>query len=225
GPVTAFVSGPVRYRSGGGLFPRLQALEFLGLVAVGAGAIGAGRPTICNGANVAYRKDVFEALGGFSGIDHLTSGDDELLMQRIHDQTPHRVRFCAAPEAVVETDPAPSLAAFYGQRRRWASKGAHYPNKRLVALFVAIYLFYAGLLGGALLLPFFPAFALWLGAAFALKVVPEAALLWPAARHFGQARLMGLFLPEQVLHVPYIVVLAAAGALGNYEWKGRRVSR
>ncbi|MDX1420562.1 MAG: glycosyltransferase, partial [Rubricoccaceae bacterium] len=66
GPVTAFVSGPVRYRAGGDVFARLQALEFLGLVAVGAGAIGAGRPTICNGANVAYRKDVFESLGGFS---------------------------------------------------------------------------------------------------------------------------------------------------------------
>ncbi|HLT46859.1 MAG TPA: glycosyltransferase [Rubricoccaceae bacterium] len=225
GPVTAFVSGPVRYRTGGGLFARLQALEFLGLVAVGAGAIGAGRPTICNGANVAYRKDVFEALGGFSGIDHLTSGDDELLMQRIHDHTPHRVRFCAAPEAVVDTDPAPSPRAFFQQRRRWASKGAHYPNKRLVALFVAIYLFYAGLLAGALALPFAPALAPWLGAAFALKVLPEAALLWPACRHFGRRRLFGLFLPEQVLHVPYIVVLAAAGALGHYEWKGRRVAR
>src|SRR5690606_6845365 len=130
-----------------------------------------------------------------------------------------------APEAVVETDPAPSLRAFFEQRRRWASKGAHYPNKRLVARFVAIYLFYVGLLGGALLLPLFPAFAPWLGAAFALKVGPEAALLWPASRHFGQARLFELYPPEQVLHVPYIVVLAAAGALGNYEWKGRRVVR
>jgi hypothetical protein len=94
-----------------------------------------------------------------------------------------------------------------------------------VALFAAIYLFYAGLLGGALALPFVPAFAPWLGAAFALKVLPEAALLWPACRHFGRRRLFALFLPEQVLHVPYIVVLAAAGALGHYEWKGRRVER
>ena len=146
-------------------------------------------------------------------------------MQRIHDTTPHRVRFCAAPEAAVETDPAPSLGAFFQQRKRWASKGAHYPNRRLVALFVAIYAFYLGLLGGALALPFVPAFAPWLGAAFALKAVPEAALLWPACRHFGRRRLFALFLPEQVLHVPYIVVLAAAGALGHYEWKGRRVAR
>ena len=224
-PVTAFVSGPVLYRPGRTAFARMQALEFLGLVAAGAGAIGAGRPMICNGANVAYRKDVFEALGGFSGIDHLTSGDDELLMQRIHDATPHRVRFCPAPEAAVLTEPAPTLRAFFHQRKRWASKGAHYPNRRLVALLVAIYLFYVGLLGGALALPFAPAVAPWLGAASALKLLPEAALLWPACRHFRRRRLFWLFIPEQVLHVPYLVVLAAAGALGNYEWKGRQVTR
>jgi cellulose synthase/poly-beta-1,6-N-acetylglucosamine synthase-like glycosyltransferase len=225
GPVTAFVSGPVLYEPGRTAFARMQALEFLGLVAAGAGAIGAGRPTICNGANVAYRKDVFEALGGFSGLDHLTSGDDELLMQRIHDRTPHRVRFCPAPQAAVVTAPAPTLPAFFHQRKRWASKGAHYPNRRLVALLLAIYLFYVGLLAGTLALPFALSLAPWLGAAFALKVLPEAALLWPACRHFERRRLFSLFLPEQVLHVPYIVVLATAGALGGYEWKGRRVVR
>ncbi|MEM9997966.1 MAG: glycosyltransferase, partial [Bacteroidota bacterium] len=78
-PGVALVSGPVLYTVHRPALLQIQALEFLGLVAVGAGAIGAGRPTLCNGANVAYRRDVFDALGGFAGIDHLTSGDDELL--------------------------------------------------------------------------------------------------------------------------------------------------
>ena len=41
GPDTAFVSGPVLYPTGTSLAGDLQALEFLGLIAVGAGAIGA----------------------------------------------------------------------------------------------------------------------------------------------------------------------------------------
>ncbi|HYE95693.1 MAG TPA: glycosyltransferase [Rubricoccaceae bacterium] len=224
-PVTAFVSGPVLFCSGDHPLLHMQALEFLGLVAAGAGAIGIGRPTICNGANVAYRKDVFQALGGFRGIDHLTSGDDELLMQKVAAETPHRVRFCAAPEAAVVTEPLRSLRAFFGQRRRWASKGAHYPSRPLVALLVGIYGFYFGLLVGVLAWPFVPALGGPLLGAFALKVLPEAALLGPACRHFGRARLFAYFLPEQVLHVPYIVVLGAAGAFGRYEWKGRRVVR
>ncbi len=224
--VTAFVSGPVLLRAGRSPFLQMQALEFLGLVSVGAGAIGAGRPTICNGANVAYRRDVFEALGGFHGIDHLTSGDDELLMQKIHDTTPHRVRFCPDREAAVVTEPVPTLQAFFEQRRRWASKGAHYPNKRLVALFSAIYLFYLGLLVGLPAWPFVPALTPVLLPALALKLVPEAALLGRAAWHFGRARLFATyFLVSQLWQIPYIVVAATAGAWGNYEWKGRRVAR
>ena len=223
--VTAFVSSPVLYKTGRGPLMHMQALEFLGLVAVGAGAIGAGRPTICNGANVAYRKDVFDWLGGFSGIDHLTSGDDELLMQKINDTTHHRVRFCASHAATVVTEPIHSFWEFFQQRKRWASKGAHYPNKRLIAMLVAIYLFYLGLLVGAFALPFVAGLWLPMLVAFGLKIVPEAALLWPACRHFGRRWLFAYFLPEQLLHVPYIVVLGAAGVFGKYEWQGGQVVR
>lgn len=223
--VTAFVSSPVLYRPGNDPLMHMQALEFMGLVAAGAGAIGAGRPTICNGANVAYRKDVFEWLGGFSGIDHLTSGDDELLMQKINDTTRHHVRFCASHNAAVITDPVHSFREFFQQRKRWASKGAHYPNKLLIAMLVSIYLFYAGLLAGALAMPFVAGLWIPMLIAFGLKIVPEAALLWPACLHFGRWRLFVYFLPEQLLHIPYIVILGAAGVFGKYEWKGRQVVR
>ena len=223
--ITAFVSSPVLYRPKNNPLMHMQALEFLALVAAGAGAIGAGRPTICNGANVAYRKDVFESLGGFSGIDHLTSGDDELLMQKINDTTGHRVRFCASHHAAVLTEPIHSFREFFQQRKRWASKGAHYPNKRLIAMLVGIYLFYFGLLVGALALPFVAGLWLPMLVAFGLKIVPEAALVWPACHHFGRSRLLVYFLPEQLLHIPYIVVLGAAGVFGKYEWKGRQLAR
>ena len=221
---TALVSGPVLYPTGGPA-ANVEALEFLGLVAVGAGAIGVGRPNLCNGANVAYRKDVFDALGGFSGIDHLTSGDDELLMQKIAYTTDWRVRFCADRAAAVLTEAPDSAGAFFEQRRRWASKGAHYPHPALVAMIAAIYLFYVALLGGLLALPFVPALGLPLAAAFALKGLPEAALLGPACRHFGRGRLMAYFIPAQLFHLPYVVAMGAAGALGGYEWKGRRIDR
>jgi len=222
---TALVSGPVLYPVGRTPVRHVQALEFLGLVAVGAGAIGAGRPNLCNGANVAYRKDVFEALGGFEGIDHLTSGDDELLMQKIAYQTPWEVRFCPDREATVLTEGAPTLAAFLQQRRRWASKGGHYPNPALRATVAAIYAFYVALGAAALAAPLVRPLRKPLALALALKVLPEAALLGPACRHFRRGRLMGYFPFVQLLHVPYIVGMGAAGALGGYTWKGRRIAR
>ncbi len=222
---TALVSGPALYPVGETAASRVQALEFLGLNAVGAGAIGAGRPNLANGANIAYRKDVFDALGGFDGIDHLTSGDDELLMQKIAYGTGWRVRFCADPRAAVLTDAAPTVRAFFDQRRRWASKGAHYPHPPLQATVVAIFVFYVALLVGTLGLPLWPALAPAVLVAWALKIAAEASLLGPMCRHYGRGRLMAYFLPAQLLHVPYIVGVAVAGAVGNYTWKGRRVRR
>ncbi len=221
---TALVSGPVLYPTGTSS-ANVMALEFLGLVAVGAGAIGIDRPNLCNGANVAYRKAVFDALGGFSGIDHLTSGDDELLMQKIAYTTPWQVRFCADPEAAVLTDAPDGAAAFFEQRRRWASKGAHYEHPAVLAVVGTVYVFYLALLGGLLALPFVPSLGLPLLAGVALKVLPEAALLGPACRHVERGWLMAYFLPAQLLHVPYIVFMGAAGTFGGYTWKGRRIAR
>jgi len=56
---TGFVSGPVAFTQGESLFARFQQLEFAGLVLTGAGLIGSGYPVICNGANIAYRRDLF----------------------------------------------------------------------------------------------------------------------------------------------------------------------
>ena len=230
---TALVSGPVRYHSpapSDGFWTRqfagAQALEFAGLVAVGAGSIGARHPTLCNGANVAYRRDVFGALDGFTGLDHLTSGDDELFMQRIAYETPWRVRFCASRAACVQTYAMPSVGAFLQQRWRWASKGAHYPHPGLVAFNVCIYLFFLLLFGSLLALPFAP--TLWPAAllGFGLKMIPEAALLLPATRFFGQRRFFWrYFAAAQPLHLGYILLVGALGAMGHYSWKGRQVAR
>jgi hypothetical protein len=92
-------------------------------------------------------------------------------------------------------------------------------------MIAAIYTFYVALLGGLVALLFVPTLAVPLGIGFLLKMLPEAALLGPACRHFGRGRLMAYFLPAQLLHLPYIVAMGAAGALGGYEWKGRRIDR
>lgn len=222
---TALVSGPVLYPVGGTPARHVQALEFMGLVAVGAGAIGAARPNLCNGANVAYRRDVFESMGGFAGIDHLTSGDDELLMQKMAYGTDWKIRFCASRDATVITEGSPTLWSFFEQRRRWASKGQHYPHAPLRWTIIVIYAFYVALLAAVLALPFGAVPLAAVAGALMLKVVPEALLLGRAALHFGRARLMGYFPFVQPLHLLYIVVMGAAGAAGGYTWKGRKIAR
>ncbi len=226
GPEVAFVSGPVRYRvePGDGPFVRYQALDFFGLMICGAGGIGTGRPNLANGANVGYRREAFEALGGFAGIDHVTSGDDELLMQKVAYGTPLDVRFCADPEAVVVTEPVRSLRAFLHQRKRWASKPAHYP-RRLQQQLVGVVGFFGALAVALVALPVVPALWPWIAGAFALKALGDAAILLPSTRRFGQRGLLAAYPLHAALHAPQSALVAVLGQLGGFEWKDRQLDQ
>ncbi len=129
---TGFVSGPVKFIDDSTLFGKLQKIEFAGLVLTGAGLIGSGSPTICNAANIAYKKSVYQEVNGFNDQMNLTSGDDELLMQKIHKNTAYKIKFCWNKKAVVKTEANKSMPQFYQQRKRWASKGLFYSDKLLI---------------------------------------------------------------------------------------------
>ncbi|MDP2363743.1 MAG: glycosyltransferase, partial [Ignavibacteria bacterium] len=143
---TGFVSGPVEFNSNSNLFSEMQRLEFAGLVITGAGLIGSGNPIICNAANIAYRKKVFEEVGGFTYQMSLSSGDDELLMQKIHRDTDYNIKFALDKNAIVSTEANPSIKDFYHQRKRWASKGLFYGDHLLLIKLVLIFLFYLSLI-------------------------------------------------------------------------------
>ncbi len=143
---TGFVSGPVEFLDDEGMFSKLQKLEFAGLVITGAALIGIGKPTICNAANIVYRKKTYEEVNGFYDQMDLSSGDDELLMQKIAKDTKYKVKFSLLAESIVKTSASKNINDFYHQRKRWASKGLFYKNFRLIITLIMIYLFYLGLI-------------------------------------------------------------------------------
>jgi cellulose synthase/poly-beta-1,6-N-acetylglucosamine synthase-like glycosyltransferase len=222
GPDTGYVAGPVVYPGRGRGLASLQALEFLGLVAVGAGAIGNGRPILSNGANAGFRRSVFEAVGGFGGRHASGPGDDDILMQRIGYETPWLVTFCAHPDALVSTAPPSGARAFLHQRLRWGATAPRYRHGQILPTLAAVYSFYALLLALALAGPFIPGAGAALALGLALKVCAEAPLIVRAARKFGRTHWLRWFIPAQALHIPYVVFFPAAGTAVGFRWKGRR---
>ena len=75
----------------------------------------------------------------------LSSGDDELLMQKISKNTNFKIKFSVYKRSIVRTSANKSFAEFYHQRKRWASKGLFYRDKTLVLKLILIYLFFFGL--------------------------------------------------------------------------------
>ncbi len=219
-----FISGPVRLTPGGAWFDGLLGLEFAGLVGVGAGCIARGWPTMCNGANLAYRRTTFHEVGGYADNAGLASGDDEFLLHKIHQRHPAGVRFLLQAEAVVDTPAPATLRALLRQRVRWASKFPHYrpAAPRLLALLVvgANVSLALGLLAGI----GWPALGPWVAAGWALKLGADAWLLWPVLGLLRRRRWLAWLLPLQLLYAPYALAVGLAGQRRQgYRWKGRQV--
>ncbi len=225
-PDTAFVSGPVEFIESAGIFSKIQSAEFGGLILAGAGLIGAGRPLICNGANIAYRKRVFEELGGLKDNMHLASGDDEFLMQKIARETNYKVIFCPNREAVVITRPSDNLGSFFNQRRRWASKSIFYKDAVLTTGLILIFLYYAGLITQAvLLLSGYYYYAVSLFLSLLIKIHFELMIIRRGEKLFLSKKKLSVLLITELFQIPYIIIAAILGLTGRFNWKGRNIRR
>lgn len=221
-----FVSGPVEFISNESFFSKLQKIEFAGLVITGAGLIGSDKPIICNAANIAYRIDAFNKVNGFNDQMNLSSGDDELLMQKIWKETNYKVKFCINKKAIVETYPNKTVNQFYHQRKRWASKGLFYADKFLILKLILIYLFYIGLVTQLVLGIFLSVyFAFTFLISFVLKILFEFSVLKRGSDILFGKKFLKLFPIAEILHVPYIIIAGISGAFGNFVWKNRTLNR
>lgn len=223
---TALVSGPVEFESDGSLFSNLQKIEFAGLILTGAGLIGSGKPIICNGANLAYRKKIFEEVGGFSDQILLSSGEDELLMQKIKRDTKDKIKFCWNKEGIVKTKSNTTIKEFYYQRKRWASKGMFYRDKKIIGELILIFLFYLNLIL-QLLLGIFSSklFLLTFIISLLIKSLLEFIILKKGKENLFNTLKLIYFFPAEILHIPYILISAVSGLFGNFIWKERNLKR
>lgn len=220
-----FIAAPVNFYEEKNLLERFQSLDFNGMMCVTGAGIKLGLGNMCNGANLAYEKATFYEVNGFEGVNHIASGDDMLLMQKVAEKYPNRIGFLKNREATVLTKAKPTLREFLSQRIRWASKSTTYKEWRVTFILGIVFLFCLNIVFSLLLIPFLGTLALWLfGGQLILKTIMDYFFLGTMARFFGRQDLMNSYLPSQLLHISYIVVV---GILGNvikkYNWKGRIV--
>ena len=217
------ISSPVTYFEEKNGFEEIQTLEFLFLIGLGAAGIGNRMPATCNGANLAYRKDVFVKLNGFNGIDDLASGDDELFLHKVASAYPGTIGFCKSRDAVVFTHAKANLGDFIQQRKRWASKSTRYKNKGVVFLGLAVWLFNV-----SFIVNFISGFAnpvFWkIGLlALLLKMTIETIFLIALCSFVERRKLLFYEPISTVIHIIYLVFIGVAGNSGKYKWKGRMV--
>jgi poly-beta-1,6-N-acetyl-D-glucosamine synthase len=218
-----FIAAPVVINCNSSIVQMFQALDFMVLQGITGAAVFQKQLTMCNGANLAYKKKVFHEVNGFAGADHIASGDDMLLMYKIWKNYPGRVHYLKSVEAIVSTQPVKTWGAFFSQRIRWASKARQYDDKRILPVLILVYLFNLSFF--PLLVAGFWDYRYWITVLILwfLKTLIELPLFQSLAVFFNKQWAIKWFFLFQPLHIVYTVIAGLFSQFGKYEWKGRRV--
>jgi cellulose synthase/poly-beta-1,6-N-acetylglucosamine synthase-like glycosyltransferase len=219
------VSGSVLFEYEENWFQKFQALDFLGMIGITAASIQMGMFNLANGANLAYRKSVFNTVGGFKGIDDKASGDDMLLIYKFALVDASKVLFLKSKGAVTYTKCAVNLSEFIQQRLRWTSKSFSYQDKRITWILAFVYIVNVGLFSSLCLALFkwdFIYFLLFMFQ-FAAMCAVDYLFLNKVSKYYSRKALLNSFLSSQLIHVVYILAIGLMGNLVQYDWKGRKL--
>lgn len=217
-----FVAAPVVFAKQNSVLSNFQFIDFMALQAATAATVSIGLHSMCNGANLAYEKNVFFEVGGFKGVDNIASGDDMFLMNKIKTKHPNKIGYLFSKYAIARTLPMKTWSGFINQRIRWASKADKYEDKSLLPVLLAVYLFnfclfmmfFLGLFSGKIL-----GLLILL---LTVKTLVEWSYMKVASNFFGEI-LFAEFAILQPVHIVYMVVAGWLGKFGSYKWKDRNV--
>ena len=217
-----FIAAPVCFYQEENVLERFQSLDFMGMMAVSAAGIKGQFMGLCNGANLAYERQVFEEVQGFEGIDHLPSGDDMLLLQKIQALYPSQIIYLKNKKASTFTKAKATLDDFLQQRLRWASKSSAYQGWQVWLMLGIVWVLCISMLIDILLSFWNPLFFLAFISKFIVKAMSDFFFLQMMATFFDRPKLMKSFLPAAFLHWFYIVYVGTVGLFRHrIEWKGR----
>ncbi len=220
-PNCKVVFGPVTYQESSSFFGKIQDIELAALIGTGAGTLRLGIPSMCNGANISIDRRVFHAVGEYSGLEKVISGDDELLMHRVYRSDPASVKFLKDRRSLVTTPAHLKLSDLVNQRNRWASKWAAYElvSTKLLALFIfTVHLTSLTFIGFTAAGIYSIAYFLWV---MAIKMVVEYMLVRSVMSFNRQRISIPAFMVLQLAYSLYVVIIALTSRGGKFSWKGR----
>jgi cellulose synthase/poly-beta-1,6-N-acetylglucosamine synthase-like glycosyltransferase len=203
---------------------RFQLLELAGLTAIGTAGIYFHHPFLCNGANLAYTKNIFEESGGYDLSKESSSGDDTMLLLHIAKKNPRAIHFLKSHKAIVTTSPSSSWTKLMQQRKRWGSKVIAQGNILAIAISFMVFLFHCAVVASLILSLFgieswkIPAMLLF------LKIFSEFILLSDVLSFYQKKISVATIILSQLLYIPFLIIAVLISQSGKYDWKGRKVS-
>jgi glycosyltransferase involved in cell wall biosynthesis len=174
----------------------------------------AGRPYMGVGRNLSYKKDVFMRNKGFSSINHIPGGDDDLFINKV--ATKRNTKVVIDKDAVTLTQPKRSFNEWLRQKTRHYSTARYYKNANkflLAAYSLSQFFFYPLFIVSAI----FYNWQLTL-LIFGIRFCMQALIFFKAMKKLNEADLWPWFLFFDIGMFFYYIIFAPA------LWKKPRVS-
>jgi cellulose synthase/poly-beta-1,6-N-acetylglucosamine synthase-like glycosyltransferase len=216
-----FVAGPVAYKTPNTFFEVFQLLDFTSLIGVTIGCFGLKNPIMCNGANVAFKKELFQKLNGYSGNTNLASGDDVFLLEKALTDNKNQVSYLKNYHAIVYTKPVNTFKKLVAQRIRWASKTSK--TKSLLSKILGLLVlttngFWIILLLGSIIDQFtFKQLLIYT----TLKLIVDAILIYKTLSFLSQEHYLRYVWLSCVVYPFFSIYVGVLSLFGNYKWKNR----
>jgi len=175
------------------------ALQYLSYALAGIPYMGVGR-------NLSYKKGLFFRNKGFSSINHIPSGDDDLFINKV--ATKNNTAITIDPEAVTRSVPKRSWKEWRNQKTRHYTTAKYYKPKHkfLLGLYVATqFLFY----------PLFAATIIFYDWRFAIgllviRLLVQGFVLYKSMDKMGEKDLWPWFIALDLWMFLYYIVFAPA---------------
>ncbi|MFN8117426.1 MAG: glycosyltransferase [Bacteroidia bacterium] len=215
---------PIDYCNQKGIISKFQIVENIALTGVTAGYTGIGKPFMCNGANLAFKKNIYEKVNGYESHLHLSSGEDIFLLESFKTVDADKIFYGLSRELIVKTKTENSLGTFLNQRTRWASKTKN--NSNFINSFFAFTVVLSNLIFLALLvailkksiiLPYLSIFGL-------AKFVFDFLLLFLASDFLGRLKYIWWIIPFECVYWIYALIIGLASFIYRPSWKGKKIN-
>ncbi len=195
----------------------LKNLERVSIFAITAGGFGWNLGITCTARNMAYRKSLFNKVNGFYGIGYLSSGDDDLMLQKMSKYT-KKMNFMFSRDSIVESFDKRNLQEHADLESRRASKWKYYPlSIKLMTLFIFTYyiiflLSFIGFIFNYISTVNFLYILL-------IKIISEFLLLLIFLIKIQRKRFLLAFPLAELIYIPYFIFFGLKGTFGTFKWK------
>ncbi|HJV77225.1 MAG TPA: glycosyltransferase, partial [Paludibacter sp.] len=219
-PETEFVLGYGAYFNKKGFLNRLITYDTLFIALQYLGMAAAHKPYMGVGRNMAYRKETFFAQKGFASTLHLSSGDDDLMVNKA--STSENTRIEISPDSITWSEPNQTYKGWFYQKKRHLSVSAYYKSSSKFRLSLEpmtrglFYLaFIAALVFGGLIVQ------IATGVLFLARLIVQLCVINGSSKHFGERKYI-LTLPIFDIYLPlvslYILTIGKTTSRRKPKW-------